>query len=467
MTQFAASNFRIVGRAGLGHEASTMAHSMAWFRGHLYLGTTVPKASAADDRARVLRYDHETDTWETMYDSPVQPLDARMQTRAVARGGSLTKNAASGGGRMARALPPPTELGREFGLRSMAVFQGPGDPAPCLYVGCMSVWGGLVLRSEDGRHFAPVTTHGLGDDTILSFRGLTPFNGKLFTSPAGTVSETFNDLNLAPSAMIHVSEDPVGGVWVPACEEAFGDPTNGSIFSLGAAHGFLYAGTASVKRGFQLWRTDAEGPAPYRWERVLTDGAARYNHNMSTSAMAEFNGDLYVGSGLPGLGYDKENDVGPAAGELIRVRRDGSWDLIFGEPRFSPDGLKVPLSGRGPGLDDPYNSVIWSMTAHEGQLYLGTHQWEAYDWAMHGKGAPLKGGYQLWASPDGEEWTKLIDGGFGRVTATGLRTLQSTPVGLFVGTTVNTKLLQFMAKVNSGLRDIGETSSGFDVILGD
>lgn len=459
MTARFPTRFEFVGEAGLGHPVSTLAHSMAWFNGFLYLGTTTPKASGAEDRGRILRHHPDTGAWEVMFEAPVLVPDAAIQARAVARGGP-----------MARKVPPPTALGREFGIRSMAVFQGPGDAAPCLYAGTMSVWGGLVLRSEDGKTFAPVTTPGLGpdlgDSEILSFRGLTAFKGKLFTSPAGTVSDTVNDLNLAPRQMVYVSDDPVSGVWKPACEEGFGDPVNKGIFSLAAAHGYLYAGTASPMRGFQLWRTKGTGKLPYRWDCVLTDGAGRFNHNYCTTAMTEFNGDLYVGSGIPGLGYDRENDVGPAAGELIRVRPDGTWDLIFGEPRFTPDGLKVPLSGRGPGLDDPYNSVIWSMCVHDGALYFGTHQWEPFDYAMHGKGAPLQGGYQLWASHDGESWDELIHAGHGRITSTGLRTLQSTPQGLYVGTCVHTKLLQFQARMHSGLTDIGEVSAGFDVLLG-
>jgi hypothetical protein len=106
------------------------------------------------------------------------------------------------------------------------------------------------------------------------------------------------------------------------------------------------------------------------------------------------------------------------------------------------------------------------MCVHEGALYIGTHQWEPFDWAMHGKGEALRGGYQLWASSDGEDWTRMIDAGAGRVTATGLRSMQSTPMGLFVGTCVHTKLLQFQARMRSGLTDIGEESSGFDILLG-
>jgi len=456
MTAFSATRFDFIGEAGLGHPVSTLAHSMAWFNGSLYLGTTTPKANGADDRGRIMRHDHRAGTWETMFESPVLVPEARIQARAVARGGPMAQKVATA----------PTALGREFGIRSMAVFQGASDPAPCLYAGTMSLWGGQILRSEDGHHFEPATTPGLGEDSILSFRGLTAFKGKLFTAPAGTVSDTFNDLNLAPRQMVYMSDDPASGIWKPACAEAFGDSNNRGIFSLTVAHGYLYAATASPKRGFQLWRTRAEGEAPYVWDPVLTDGAGRFNHNYCTTAMTEFNGDLYVGSGIPGLGYDRENDVGPAAGELIRVRADGTWDLIFGEPRFTSDGLKIPLSGRGPGLDDPYNSVIWAMCVHDGALYFGTHQWEPFDYALHGKGAPLQGGYQLWASHDGEAWDKLIDAGHGRITSTGLRTLQSTPQGLYVGTCVHTRLLQFQARTHSGLKDIGAISAGFDVLLG-
>ena len=250
-------------------------------------------------------------------------------------------------------MPRAEKLGREFGVRSMAIFQGKSDPKPCLYAGVMSLWGGLILRSEDGRTFEPVAENGIDDDTALSFRGLTGLNGWLFTSPAGTVNEAGSDLNIAPSASIYCTDDPLKGNWQLAAEPSFGDPGNGSIFSLVTAHGYVYAGSANPVRGFQLWRTKAEGKPPFNWERVLTDGGWRYNHNFSTSAMAEFNGALYVGSGVPGLGYDRTNDIGPAAGELLRVWPDGSWDLIFGELRATPDGLKVPLSGSRAGAKRP------------------------------------------------------------------------------------------------------------------
>lgn len=451
-------HFETIASGGLGRPASTLAHAMTWFDGWLYMGATTPKASDAEDAARILRYDPEAKAWQTAYTAPPRDTDEETVARVKKRSSMLSSGAAA-----------PTALAREYGVRTLAVFQGKSDPNPCIYAGTMSLFGGSILRSEDGIDFEPVVENGLRDDTILSFRGLTPFNGMLFAAPAGTVSSEVADLNFAPEAMVYASDDPGAGpdAWHPVCEPGFGDPVNRGVFALGTAHGYLYAGTASATRGFQLWRTNGKGKMPFKWERVLVDGAFRFNHNLSAATLTEFNGDLYLGSGIPGLGYDRENEVGPAAAELIRVREDGSWDLIFGEPRFTPDGLKIPLTAMGPGYDDPYNSVLWSMCEHQGMLYVGTHQWEPYDFALHGGGKPLQGGYQLWRSPDGESWEKLIDAGHGRVAATGLRSMLSTPAGLFIGTTVHTTLLKLLSRKSGAVSpQLNSDPNGFEVLLG-
>jgi hypothetical protein len=451
--------FEVVAQGGLGHPGSTFAHSMAWFRGRLYVGTSAPSARDEEERARIVARDPATGEWETVFESPVLPLDASAQARA--RG--MTQTA---GGGQRRQEDTATRMGREYGLRSMCVFQGKSDSAPCLYVGTMSIWGGLILRSEDGRTFEPVTAPGIDDDTQMSFRGLTALNGLLFTAPAGTVTEERMDRNLAPRAVVYVTDDPVAGQWREACLPAFGDPMNVGVFALATAHGQVYAGTGSPQHGFQLWRTKAEGEAPYEWERVLTHGAWRFNHNLSVAELIEFDGDVYVGSGIAGFGYDRENDVGPCAAEILRVHPDGSWDLLVGEPRFTPDGLKVPLSAMGPGFDDAYNSVIWNFEVHDGVLYAGTHQWEPYHWAMHGKGAPIRGGYQLWATTDGEEWVRVLTDGHGKTTSIGIRTLCSTPDGLYVGTTNYSKLISRLARGLSGVDMSGmDLTEGFEVLL--
>jgi hypothetical protein len=444
---------------GFGNPGSTLAHSMAAFNGHIYVGTSAPSTKSPDDRARVLRFDPDASTWEIVWESPVFKMDERIKSRS-------TWLSTGGGGGRRRQETEVEKLGRDFGLRSMAVFQGKSDKAPCLYVGTMSIWGGMILRSEDGLAFEPVSAPGLGDDTVMSFRALTILGDKIFVAPVGTITEDRIDRNLAPSALIYVTDDPAKGNWQVANIPDFDDPANEGVFSMTAAHGYVYAGTGSPTRGFQLWRTDGKGEAPFEWERVLTDGGFRFNHSLSTGAMAEFNGDLYVGSGIPGFGVDIDNDVGPSAAELLRVRPDKSWDLIMGEPRFTPDGLKIPLSAMAPGFDNPYNSVIWAMTTHNGTLYAGTHNWEPNAWAQDRSAKSIKGGYELWASEDGDSWTKVMDQGGGNSMGCGVRTLLSTKHGLFVGTLNHTKLIKFQAKVRGNADIVGDEPVGFEVWRG-
>lgn len=441
---------------GFGHSGSTLAHSMAVFKGFVYVGTSSPSTKSPEDRARILRFNPSDETWETIWESPIFKMDERIKARS-------TWLSTGGGGGRRRQEAEAEKMGRDFGLRSMAVFQGKSDKEPCLYVGTMSIWGGTILRSEDGISFESVAAPGLGDDTVMSFRALTVLGDRIFVAPVGTITEDRIDRNLAPSALIFVSDDPASGNWKEANIPDFGDGANEGVFSMSAAHGYVYAGTGSPKRGFQLWRTDAQGGAPFTWEKVLTDGAFRFNHSLSTGAMAEFGGDLYVGSGIPGFGVDIDNDVGPSAAELIRVRADKSWDLIMGEPRFTPDGLKVPFSAMGPGFDNPYNSVIWAMTVHEGSLYAGTHNWEPNAWAMARGSKEIKGGYELWASADGDSWIKVMDQGGGNSMGCGVRTLLSTPNGLFVGTLNHTKLIKFQAKLRGNPDIVGDEPTGFDV----
>jgi hypothetical protein len=96
--------------------------------------------------------------------------------------------------------------------------------------------------------------------------------------------------------------------------------------------------------------------------------------------------------------------------------------------RFTPGGLKVPLSLLGPGLGDFYNSMVRSLATHDGVLYLGTFQWEAYR-CLEINSPNVVGGYQLWASTDGESWTRVLEDGNGSPADLGIASLLSTPHG--------------------------------------
>jgi hypothetical protein len=284
-------------------------------------------------------------------------------------------------------------------------------------------------------------------------------NGWLFVVPAGTVTDANLDRNLPPEPKIYVSNDPRKGTWLEAATPGFGDPSNLAIYPVCPAFGRIYAGTANADLGCQVWRSEAQGEPPFDWSPVIVDGGGAFNKNFAVGAMAEFKNALYVGVGVTGFGFETTHQVGPASGELWRVHPDGRWDLIAGQMRFSADGLKVPLSLLGPGLDDFYNSMIRSMAVHDGVLYLGTYQWEAYR-CLEIKSAAVTGGYQLWASIDGENWSVVLEDGNGSPADLGVASLLSTPRGLFVGTSNQGRFLESLGASSN-------FQQGFKVLLGD
>jgi hypothetical protein len=418
-----------IGNNGIGNPRSAVAQSMGYFDGALFLGVTHPSGDGPADAARILRYEPNAGRWEVVYESPLVEADENASVHDVYRGEQSRKlgRAKEGG------LVP-----RYRGFRGITQLAN-GHGEPLLYASTLSHWGSQLLVSRDGRAFEEACEPGLGDPNVLSFRAILGFDGKLFVAPVGTVREGVMDRNFGDVARLFVSDDPLSGKWHDAMEAGFGDATNLTVFAIAAFDGHLYAGTGNPERGFELWKTRAQGTPPYEWKRVLTRGAYRYNVNETTASMTVFNGALYVGSGLPGLGYDKAHDVGPAAAELIRVWPDDSWDLLVGASRFTPDGLKIPASLQGPGFDDPDNSAMWSMAAYDGAIYVGTHHCRSFHDALAGRDS-IGGGFQLWSSTDGEQWEALTMDGFGDVFAVGVRTLLPTPIGLFLGTSTHREI---------------------------
>lgn len=447
-----------VATGAFGRPAEASARCAAFFRGAFYLGSSYADLTGPDNAPRILRYARRKGEWEAVYQSPlIEPgtrssvPDRRQQLYLAAHGFED-----AGAGRIEGRVP------RDAGYRSMCVFQGGSDPEPALYVSSMSRGGGVLLRSRDGRTFEELGEPGLGDPDIYSFDALTVLDGRLFAVPAGSLTNDDLDADEPYEARILVSDDPGAGNWQDAAEIAFGDQRNTAISALCAAHGQLYAATANPERGCQLWRTEAKGTPPYKWDPVFVDGAGAFNHNLAVTAMAEFNGSLYVGSGIPGFGRDVVYDVGPGSAELLRVYPDGTWDLIAGRMRFTDQGLKVPLSLLGPGLGDFYNSAVTALAAHAGVLYLGTRHWEPLH-AVETGAAEIAGGYQLWASENGEDWQLVLDDGNGNPAQLGIATLAATPIGLFVGSDNHGWLLRLLGR-ETGRSDL-QFSDGFEVLL--
>lgn len=444
---------RKIAVAGLGHPGSLVAGALAEFDGRIFVGSAAPGSTLTEDRGRIHAFDPTSKKWRNVFEAPLMPVNDQQRARAAWLGSGL------GGGRQ-RSEMRTDVLAAAQGVVSMAVFQGPSDAAPCLYASTMSVRGARILRSENGKRFDPVAAPGLGDDRIFAFRDLTVWRGSLWAVPVGMTTEEALDRVYPPDPLIAVSDDPAQGAWDIAIDPGFGEADNIAITSLAVAWDALYAATANPARGFQLWRlAEPDG----EWEKVLTDGAGRFSPNLMVTSMTAFAGALFLGTGIPGLGYDPETDTGPAACEVIRLQQDGSWDLIMGQPRFYDTGLKQPLSGMGPGFSNKFNAAIWSMSIYKNRLYAGTHNWEPLDGAAKADSTGVEGGAELWMTIDGQSWERIQPGILGGRTQTGFRALLATGQGLVVGSYDQTRTIRQQLMLNDKAELLDEVAEGFEV----
>lgn len=443
---------------GFGDGHNSFAHSMSYFKGQLFVGTTrsnfqmlkIQKVFAdlpvhiwpvegpddarglyqLDRQAEVWRYRPELREWDRVFKAPlVQGLSDKRQT-----GGQ--------GGLVAR----------ETGYRAMVVYKGAGDPEPALYIATWAVSrspGSCLIRTYDGEHFERVTPYGIISGLpITATRIMVPFRGRLYTSPQGTRGFDKNfQINVAGLPTVFETSDPASAIWRPVSEAGFGDPANQGVFTMAAFNDHLYAGTFNCK-GFELWKSRCEGEPPYHWVKVLERGAYRGPLNQAIASMIVFENALYLGTGIQNGGADRVNRIGPAGSELIRVHADNSWDLIVGDQRATPAGQKAPLSGLMAGFGNMFNGYYWSMGVHDGWLYVGTMdstiwvrwlQLAAYPEAARELVERVgvdnivenEAGCDLWRSSDGENFINVTRNGFDNRYNLGIRNFVSTPHGMF------------------------------------
>jgi len=438
--KLAARDFVRIADAGFGDPHNSRAQSLAWFRDRLFVGVTrhpprrgddgpelgrwspdiritsrTARGRYVDQRGEIWRYDPDTDEWEQALVSPLVEL------------------------------PGEGRVPRDAGYRRMVVFQGSSDPAPALYVSSLSIGGIQILRSTDGRRFTPVPRPGPGAENAWSFRTFAVFDRRLHTSPAGRIDGEFIERNDADASLVYSSADPAGGRWRVDNKPGFGDPGNLGIYELATFRDDLYAATTNSCSGFQIWRTDVEGHR-YRWRRVLSEGATRGVANEGVPTMCAFRDALYVGTGRQGGGAGTPLRGACRGAELIRLRPEGHWDLVVGEPRNTHQGSKTPLSGMGPGFDNPTNTQILELVEHDGWLYAGTGNTGSVPLMLLQRhcrrrmrrrvdvALAQRGGFELWRSRDGVDWETVTDVGFGSVGSNSAASMLSTPPGLVIGT---------------------------------
>jgi hypothetical protein len=440
------AQFRCAAAAGMGDPGNSYPHAMAWFRDCLYVTTgrhalasifSMPRArenwyweqcpvkvpeknlfKEFDLRAQTWRHDPSNGSWEKVLVSPLMPDH------------------------------PAGNVPFWAGARNMAVFQSRNDPSPALYISTYAPPqgpGALLVRSENGIDWERIRFEGVEAEQYRNFRPLVPFKGRLFTAPTGKGESA----NVCGSAVVLESSDPVREPWFQVNVHDFGDPHNEAIFEMTAFGGHLYAGTVNPF-GAQLWKTDAEGKPPYRWTKVLDKGAGRGPNNEAFVAFAELHGALYVAAVILDGGFDRRHGIGPAPAELLRVWPDDSWEIVSGEGRMTDAGLKFPISGLSAGFNNAMNGYIWRLCAHDGHLYAGTFKSTATLPFMSKSTVSPEvaafmdedrlnlvldniGGCDLWRSRDGVIWRPITMTGFTTFLNFGIRSMASSPYGLFVG----------------------------------
>ena len=439
-----------------GDRQNSFPWSMHWFKGKLYVGTgrafscvtvqtndvalgrhdypgTDPDVECTEDptdlplAAEVWRFTPETGVWERVYQSPVDvPIEfdaagkpTKFTARDIAfRGMTTFKENTSGVERM--------YIG---GISASSLYDqlpgyGPGGrrfPAP------------RILWTEDGSswHAVPQTPGTfLGDigiqTEVVNKRGFRSFVTLPDSKGVNRLFVTVSDLRGV--GRVIASSNPSAGdnAWRQVSPSADVLP----IFTLYVYRNEIYAtvGDTTYAGGYAVFKTNASTPDPtnptrYLFTPVVQGDGMQLLRPRGAISMQEFQGRLYVGTDRPP--------------ELIRINPDGSWDLIVGPPRMTSAGFKWPLSGiLGKGFNSLTNGHFYSMTVHDGTLYLGT-----WDWAQILQYTSLNPffkssyGFDLFKSRDGVHWSVIDRTGLGDPYNASVRNLVSTPFGLFLGAT--------------------------------
>jgi hypothetical protein len=441
------ATFERVATDGFGDRHNSFAWSLGWFRGHVYVGTgrsflcvtfatadrqtgtnlfrpagpdleCAPTIEDLPLAAEIWRYSPASGVWQRVFKSPEDiPIvwdDA----------GNPVKFAA-----------------RDMAFRGMTVFTE-SDGTEALYVAGVSTsvlfdkngaWATdpgsypppRLLRSTDGITFAPVPqTPGtfLGDigtkrDGVVQvrgFRSLHVHEGQLWVSASDFRGVGF----------VLASANPSQGD--NAFYQASPSADQLPIWTLETFNGWLYAttGDRTNPNGYGVWKTRGLGPGPHVWQPVVVQGGFQTPDFRSPDALSisVFKGKLYVGTDRPT--------------ELIRINPDDTWELVVGPPRVTPTGLKRPISGLLTGFGNLFNGHFWRMTPHGDSLYLGTWDWSVGLRIIPNLEVMLRHefGADFYRTRDGRFWQPITKSGFGDPFNYGIRTLQSTPAGLFVGT---------------------------------
>lgn len=338
------------------------------------------------------------------------------------------------------------------------------DGTQALYVGgCSSneihptLPGGRILRTTDGVNFTPVPQNPgtfLGQLGNACFRGMVVYNPQSPSNPPPGSPLFVMGVDWKGEGTVLQTSNPSAG------DNAYMQISNPATpaYELGVFNNLLYVTFVGSQTGFGVSYTNATGPLPYTYTPVIVNGGYRNPFpNPIALSMQVYNGSLYVG----GDGVRRGVAVKNQGAELFRINPDNSWDLIAGVSRSTPSGYKSALSGLGPGLGWILNDHMWRMDIFDGRLYVGTFDDSTVlrlNPSYSSFVAPELG-FDLWWTQDGSYYSLVDQNGFQDEFNFGVRTLQNTPYGEFLGAANPYYGLKMYMGVPTGMGPAGARSA--------
>jgi hypothetical protein len=328
------------------------------------------------------------------------------------------------------------------GFRVMTPYRARTDQQLYLYAGTMAAHNPVIWRSTNGDPGTWEQVFSFPQDNenlIGSVRGMVAhIDGLLYVSTTGS-----GDILPGGLGQIWATD---GSTFTSVINDGFGSANNTGIASMASFNGCLYAGTYNAITGYEIWKLRCLNHYDAPPELIIREGAGN-DHMEVAMSMRVFQDHLYIGTGIP-LGFNPSSRHGPKGCNVVRIDSSDSVEIVVGQHSAQP------VSGYRPGFGWYLNAYCWYMKEHDGHLYLGT--WDLsrtlnylgnhpqyvtpplrpllsyLEIDPENWGSPIGG--DLYRSVDGIYWEPVFLDGLGNHDNHGIRTLESTPMGLFIGT---------------------------------
>ena len=353
-----------------------------------------------------------SDNWSRVFQSPATLDNPGTGAPAPPRVGKKLPYEIAFRGFAAYTEADGTEALYAFGVNSTILWDRSKLPPP------------RILRTTDGFNWTPVPQAPgtfLGDLPFnpdhSTYRSPVVYNGKIFA----LCGPVFGQGSLIASANPAQGND----AWFLA------GPPGVLFYELAVFNGWLYIGGFDPTNGYAVFKTNAQGPPPYQLIPVVPPGAGLTVRPSKSVVSMHATDHLYVGTATQT--------------EIVRINADDTWDLVVGVPRIDPvtHEAKNPISGLDAGFGHTLNDHAWRMEDDYNFMYVGT-----YNASTGSRFDPVFGplllhnmGAHLYRTLDDWYYSAVTTDGFanpadpyGGKFDFGVRTMTTTPYGLFLGT---------------------------------